>query len=57
MVLESDDSPAVLRDRVCSKGGTTIKAVEKFREMGLADIVEQAMEACTARAIEMASEG
>jgi len=54
MVLESSESPATLRDQVCTKGGTTIQAVEKFREMGLADMVAQAMEACTARALEMA---
>jgi len=56
MVLESDVSPTILREQVCTKGGTTIQAVEKFREMGLADMVAQAMEACTTRALEMARE-
>lgn len=54
MVLESDESPAVLCDRVCSKGGTTIKAVEKLNELDFSETIEQAMEACTKRVKELA---
>ena len=54
MVLESDESPTQLCDKVCTKGGATIKAVEKFRELGLESLIAQAMDACAMRAIEMA---
>ena len=35
-----------LTDRVCSKGGTTIEAVEVFREKDLFGIVSAAVKAC-----------
>lgn len=53
MVLASEESPAELRDKVCTKGGTTIRAVEKLRELGFVTAITQAMGACTARAVEM----
>jgi len=56
MVLESDESPSVLCDRVCSKGGTTIKAVEKLQELDFSDVIEQAMDACTKRVKELAAQ-
>ena len=57
MVLESGETPQQLCDKVCTKGGATMKAVEKFQALGLADMVSQAMAACTARSIEMADMG
>lgn len=54
MVLETKKSPQVLRGNVCSKGGTTIKAVEKLEALQFADIIAQAMDACTKRAKELA---
>ena len=54
MVLESDESPQELCDKVCTKGGATIKAVEKFRDLGFDSVISQAMDACAKRAIEMA---
>lgn len=56
MVLESGESPEILCNSVCAKGGTTAKAIEKLRALGFADIIFQAMNACTMRAIEMAGE-
>lgn len=35
-----------LTERVCSKGGTTIEAVEVFRKRGLFEIVSEAVKAC-----------
>ena len=56
MLLESEESPEKLCADVCTKGGTTIKAVEKFRNLNFENIISQAMEACTTRALEMANE-
>ena len=44
-----------LVDAVCSKGGTTIQAVESFREDGLEDIVKKGMAKCKKRSEELAN--
>ena len=53
MVLESDESPKELCDKVCTKGGATIKAVQKLHDFGFDDMMREAMEACAMRAVEM----
>lgn len=52
----SPDSPAVLRERVTSKGGTTAAALAVFQERGLPDIMRQAVAAAARRAGELARE-
>ena len=42
----SDEPLSVLVDRVCSKGGTTIEAVNVFREKDLIDTIAEGVDAC-----------
>ena len=53
MVLESREHPAVLRDRVCSPGGTTIEGVAMAEEAGLTAAVEMACDAVYDKATSM----
>ena len=53
MLRESGDSADVLIQKVSSKGGTTIAALEKLREQGFTEAVAEAMQACTDRAEEL----
>ncbi len=46
MVLETRQHPAVLKDMVCSPGGTTIDAVKVLEEKGFRAAVMSAMEIC-----------
>lgn len=46
MVLESGEHPAVLRDRVCSPGGTTIEEMAALAESGFRASVLKGAEAC-----------
>ena len=54
MATESDASPAELRARVTSKGGTTAAAIEHFQQRGFESIVTDALTAARDRAIELA---
>ena len=53
MLTDSGLSPDELIDRVCSKGGTTIEAINVFDARGVEDAVIEGMEACTGRACEL----
>lgn len=50
MLRESGDSADTLIEKVSSKGGTTIAALEKLREHGFVEAIHDAMQACTNRA-------
>lgn len=50
MVLESGEHPGVLKDQVCSPGGTTIEGVAALEEAGLRSAVMKACAACFEKA-------
>ena len=53
MLLNSGDDPDTLIGKVCSKGGTTIEAVNKLNENKFCETIIEAMNACTTRAEEL----
>lgn len=55
MVLETKEHPGVLKDRVCSPGGTTIAGVAACEEYGLRNAVLKASDACYAKAEQLHS--
>ncbi len=54
-LLQSDSRRPISSfiDEVCSKGGTTIEAIQSLKENGLADILHTASEKCIQRAEEL----
>lgn len=56
LVSMSPDSPATLRERVTSKGGTTAAALAVFQEKHFVDIISQAMHAADHRAAALSKE-
>lgn len=53
MVLETKLHPAILKDQVCSPGGTTIEAVQALEENGMRGAVIKAMTACAEKSKQM----
>lgn len=53
LVLETGEAPAVLKDKVCSPGGTTIEAVAALEEFGLRNAVLKAVDACVRKSKSM----
>ena len=56
LASDSTDSPAILRERVTSKGGTTAAALAVFQESRFVEIVAHAMKAADQRAAELSKE-
>lgn len=56
LARRSDESPAVLRERVTSKGGTTFAALTALNQAGVQDAFVQAMLAAQQRARELGDE-
>ena len=53
MVLQTTAHPGVLKDNVCSPGGTTIEAVAALEEKGLRSAVLEAVHACAEKSARM----
>lgn len=56
LAQRSDEAPAVLRERVTSKGGTTAAALAVMNSSGLKEIFEEALAAANARGAQMGEE-
>ncbi len=56
LAAASDQEPAILRENVTSKGGTTAAALAVFERHQFREIVKQAMKAASDRAVEMSRE-
>lgn len=50
LLLETGTHPAVLKDQVCSPGGTTIESVAALEKSGFRNCILEAMEACAKKA-------
>lgn len=46
MAICSDETPAILRQKVTSPNGTTHAAIESLKKDDFSDVIEQAMQAC-----------
>lgn len=53
MILETGQHPQVLKDAVCSPGGTTIEAVCELERSGFTTAVDRAIDACVKKADDM----
>ncbi len=56
LAAQSSETPATLRERVTSKGGTTFAALQVLEKLNWADIMRQAVAAASARGAEMGRE-
>lgn len=55
MIAQSDKPIPDLIDAVCSKGGTTIQAVNHYRLAGLEEIIQEGVDRCRMRSVEMSN--
>jgi len=53
MILETGKHPGMLKDMVCSPGGTTIEAVAELEKTGFRSSIISAITKCTNKSKEM----
>ena len=53
LLMETGENPEVLKERVCSPGGTTIEGVKKLDENELEKAIDEATQACFRRCKEL----
>lgn len=53
MILETGEHPGVLKDQVCSPGGTTIAGIKALEEYGFRNAIMKATDACYKKATEL----
>jgi pyrroline-5-carboxylate reductase len=56
LVKETGEHPALLREKVCSPAGTTIRAIRVLEERGLRAMMMEAVGAATTRSRELGKE-
>lgn len=56
LMLENDEHPGMLKDKICSPGGTTIEAVNTLEKGGFRTTVIEAVKACTNKSREMSGD-
>lgn len=56
MVMETDESIGQMRQNVCSPNGTTERAIMSFDANNIDELVEQAMQACFDRSVELSEQ-
>lgn len=54
MLINSGDDASTLIKKVSSPGGTTLEALDVFYKSGTEQVIKEAMQACTNRAVELA---
>ncbi len=56
LMLVNDEHPGILKDKICSPGGTTIEAVTLLEKGGFRTTVIEAVKACTKKSRDMSGE-
>lgn len=53
LLLENEEHPGILKDKICSPGGTTIEAVHSLEKSGFRSAIIEAVKVCTQKSRNM----